>query len=90
MESKIKKTVENTDWKKGGYGQKYIDYKLGTIHLKDDGSFMVKYGVNEAPTSAKTLSEAKNQLDKYTESKSNKTVKGGDSDKSFSYSIGGL
>jgi prophage maintenance system killer protein len=67
--------VENTDWKVGGFGQKYIDYKLGTIHLKDDGSYMVKYGVNIAPTRAKTLAEAKKQLDKY---EADKMAKGGD------------
>jgi len=68
MENKV-------DWKVGGFGQKYIDYKLGTIHLKDDGSYMVKYGVNIAPTRAKTLAEAKKQLDKY---EADKMAKGGD------------
>jgi len=64
--------LENKDeveWKIGGLGQKYIDYKLGTIILKDDGSFLVKYGVNESPTSAKTLEDAKGQLDEYSTKK---------------------
>lgn len=63
------KLTDNEDWKLSGFGGEYIDYKLGTIHKKDDGSFMVKYGVNEAPTGAETLEEAKSQLDKYTEDK---------------------
>lgn len=62
-------TTDNEDWKISGYGSPYIDYKLGTIHKKDDGTFMVKYGVNEVPTGAKTLAEAKSQLDKYTDNK---------------------
>lgn len=83
-ETKMKKggSVENTDWKIGGLGQKYTYYKLGTIHLKDDGSYMVRYGVNEAPTGAKTLIEAKKQLDKYTESK---TAKGKEVEGKSSY-----
>lgn len=64
---------DNEDWKVSGYGGQYIDYKLGTIHKKDDGSFMVKYGVNEVPTGAKTLAEAKSQLDKYSEEREYKS-----------------
>lgn len=60
---------DNTDWKTGSMDQKYIDYKLGTIILNNDGSYTVKYGVNEPSTNANTLDEAKMQLDEYTDKK---------------------
>jgi hypothetical protein len=65
---------DNTDWKTGAYNQKYMDYKLGTIILNDDGSYTVKYGVNESSTNATTLDEAKSQLDQYTDKKASLEV----------------
>lgn len=70
-EVKVEKK-DDIDWIIGGFGQKYINYRLGTIHKKDDGDYMVKYGVNIPPTGAKSLSDAKTQLDKYSDKKEGK------------------
>lgn len=72
LEKSEPKSDKHKDWKTNSYGAKYMDYRMTTIQLNDDGSYTIKLGANEPSKSAETLDKAKKIADGYSDKKEKK------------------